>query len=309
MKPIGSLLTPLAAHARRAAAVAPAAGIAPVEGAAEERQLAFLARLLIQATMPHTDPGARVVHRRINGAFKLSIEGKAEVGLPFGCYPRLIFVWLNTEVVRTGSRRVELGESLGAFMRAVGVPHSTGAKGTARAFSDQLRRMLTARFTFTVGQEAGGVCGTDEVDTLVTSRRVLWWDPRKPDEPVLFGSYVELTNELFQVMRAGPVPLDMRALRALKRSPLGLDLYSWASGRLSYAREPVTVAWDSLHAQFGSEYADTSEFRRQAMAQLRRIAALWQGFRFEAPRGRLVLHPSPPHVERVSAWQSAVGGR
>lgn len=40
-------------------------------------------------------------------------------------------------------------------------------------------------------------------------------------------SLKELGEDFFKMVTASPVPVDMRALRALKRSPLALDLYAW----------------------------------------------------------------------------------
>jgi Plasmid encoded RepA protein len=53
-----------------------------------------------------------------------------------------------------------------------------------------------------------------------------------------------------------PVPVDMRALKALKRSPLALDLYAWLSYEAYRAHrnaKPRFVGWDKLHEQFGDE--------------------------------------------------------
>jgi hypothetical protein len=43
------------------------------------------------------------------------------------------------------------------------------------------------------------------------------------------GSWVKLSPEFFAAIAASPVPLDMRALKALKRPPLALDLHAWAT--------------------------------------------------------------------------------
>jgi len=38
---------------------------------------------------------------------------------------------------------------------------------------------------------------------------------------------VSLSEKFFQEITASPVTLDLRALEALKRSPMRLDIYSW----------------------------------------------------------------------------------
>ena len=50
---------------------------------------------------------------------------------------------------------------------------------------------------------------------------------REPDQRVLWGSWIELGELFYAAITSAPVPVDMRALKALKRSPLALDLYAW----------------------------------------------------------------------------------
>ena len=44
----------------------------------------------------------------------------AHVGVPFGAIARLILIYLQSEALRTGSRDVELGGSLRAFLKRLG---------------------------------------------------------------------------------------------------------------------------------------------------------------------------------------------
>jgi len=53
----------------------------------------------------------------------------------------------------------------------------------------------------------------------------LWWHPH-PDQAALWESWIQLGEKFYSAVIASPVPVDMRALRALKRSPLALDLYA-----------------------------------------------------------------------------------
>ena len=48
---------------------------------------------------------------------------------------------------------------------------------------------------------------------------------------MLFESKIELGEKFFNEIIHNPVPLDMNILGALKRSPLGLDLYMWLTYR------------------------------------------------------------------------------
>ena len=65
------------------------------------------------------------------------------------------------------------------------------------------------------------------MSSSVADRTAFWWNERKPDEPSLWDSKIELGEKFFNEIINHPVPLDLNTLTALKRSPLGLDLYLW----------------------------------------------------------------------------------
>ena len=70
------------------------------EGAKAAGALGFMARALVQATMPHSRP-EECFFERTNGAFTLTMMAPPKVGLPYGSVPRLLMAWLTTEAVRT----------------------------------------------------------------------------------------------------------------------------------------------------------------------------------------------------------------
>jgi hypothetical protein len=75
----------------------------------------FLARELILCTLPHSDPGDVRSWSRTNGNLTLGIVAGVDsttgkgYGIPYGIIPRLILVWMVIEIIRTKSRRLELG--------------------------------------------------------------------------------------------------------------------------------------------------------------------------------------------------------
>ena len=85
--------------------------------------------------------------------------------------------------------------------------------------------------------------------------------PSKPDEPVLWESKIELSEKFFNEIISHPVPLDMNTLKALKRSPLGLDLYLWLVYRTFALRAPLRLTWRQVYRQFGAHPAKASDKR------------------------------------------------
>ena len=75
--------------------------------------LGFMARLLALCSLPRTNPGNRKEYKRVNGPYTLYMIAGGGCKLPFGNFPRLLLAWISTEAVRTQSRELVLGSSLG----------------------------------------------------------------------------------------------------------------------------------------------------------------------------------------------------
>ncbi len=85
------------------------------EEAKQAGALGYMARALVQATLPHSKVTGNEF-KRSNGAFRLTILADSEIGLPYGSIPRLIIAWISTEAVKTKNRELVLGNTLSSFM-------------------------------------------------------------------------------------------------------------------------------------------------------------------------------------------------
>lgn len=263
----------------------------------EPPDLTFMARELVQCTLPHADPGQVPFWRRTNGHYTLAIASAFDpasgqlVGYPFGSIPRLLLFWMTSEAVRTGSRRLELGRTYNAFLRRLGYSPATGGgvRSDAARVREQSRRLFTATISFIYADAAYEA----RLSMPVTSKMVLWWSPKAPDAP--WDGWIELSEEFHKAVVSRPVPLDLRALYALKRSPLALDLYAWSTHKahaVAQRGRPQFVPWRGLMAQVGADYADVQNFRRSAERALRRVQAVYPGLVLEEAVGGVVVMPS-----------------
>lgn len=256
--------------------------------------LGFMARALVQATLPHRRVEGHEFQRR-NGAFTLSLLAPSRIGLPYGTVPRLLLAWISTEAVRTQSRELELGDTLSAFMQELGLVPTGGRWGSIRRLKDQTARL----FASTVSASYDDPAHHAEAGYRLADRSVLWWDAPSPDQAGLWRSTVTLTEPFFQEIVAHPVPIDMRAIKVLKRSPLALDIYCWLTYRASYNRKATTVPWEALALQFGAEYGRLRDFKSAFLEELLKVSVVYPGARVEPRDAGLVLKPgSAPHVSR-----------
>jgi hypothetical protein len=274
----------------------------PSESALDAGALGFMAKFLVQTTLPHSEQtGTQYV--RTDGNLTLRITDVGATGLPYGSYPRLILIWMTTEAVRTGNRELELGSSLSRFMAQLGLHATGGHWGTIPRFRDQMQRLVGAAISTRWSSDANGQNQSGGENLLVAERFHLWWTPQKLPSASLAKSSVTLSVNFFEQLVAAPVPLDLRAVRALKRSPLALDLYAWATRRVSYLSRPTLIPWESLRRSFGAGYADTPQgrscFRAKAIEAFRRIVMVYPELSIESHDNGLLLRPSGPHIPKV----------
>ncbi len=130
---------------------------------------------------------------------------------------------------------------------------------------------------------------------------------------MLWQSKIELGEKFFEEIMKHPVPLDLNALKALKRSPLGIDLYMWLVYRTFKLDAPVRLSWPTLYRQFGVDPDRSGDkftvrnFRADCLRELKKIKSAWRGLQYRVERGSrgektgaLVLLPSVPQIPPIT---------
>lgn len=269
--------------------------------AAEAGALGYMARALTLATMPHSKTDENEFHRK-NGAFSMSMLAPAQVGLPYGSKPRLLIAFLTTEAVRKKQRDIVLGDSLSEFMRELGLQPTGGRWGSITGLKQQMTRLFSSSVH----------CHWENKESLaianmpIVAKAQLWWDPKSPEQIGLWESSVRLGEDFYNEVMANPIPIDLRAVRAIKQSPMALDIYFWLTHRMSYLRRPNErpIPWQALQLQFGASYPQTAQgtrdFRKQFTGHMRKVLTVYPQARAEDGPAGLQLRPSPSHVRKLT---------
>jgi hypothetical protein len=91
-----------------------------------------------------------------------------------------------------------------------------------------------------------------------------------------------------------------RAIKALKKSPMALDIYTWLTYRMSYLKKPTAIPWSSLAMQLGSNYSRLTDFRLAFLAELKKVVTVYGGAQVEVSPTGLLVKPSLTHIGRKS---------
>ena len=268
----------------------------------------FLHAVLCQVGMPRKNTESRLFERHSGGASMILEAGRLWNGrewiehpLPYGTRPRIVMVHISSEAVRTKNRQVSLGDSMKEFLERLGIPATGGARGGYTMFKRQMEALAACRLT--LGLTGGGRATT--IDAKPIHRFDAWLQPDS-DQRVLWPGMLELSHEFFETLSEHAVPLDHRALAALKHSALALDIYSWLAHRLCRVNKPggVKVSWENLRDQFGQEYHHSKDFKKEFRAVLRQVAAVYPEARLEDSPGGINLLPSPPPLKQTRVFVS-----
>ena len=271
-----------------------------VEDARKAGKLGYMARALVQATLPHKATSANEFQRE-NGLFSLTILAPSRVGLPYGSIPRLLLSWMTTEAVQTRSPKLELGPTLSAFMAELGMEPRGGKRGDIT----RLKKQTESLFCSTISCRYADETSAQGAGFNIAKDYALWWTPKSPEQLPLWKSTVTLSTDFFNEIIERPVPIDMVALKTLKRSPMALDIYFWLTYRMSYLSRDTVIPWPLLQGQFGAAYAQTTrglyDFRLNFLKQLQKVHSIYKAAKVGEVENGLLLKPSPPHVAKRSA--------
>ena len=280
----------------------------------EETDVGYLFSGWAQAALPHRrlpdDTAWQVSTDRVTLIVQPGLRPAPDgipvsVGVPYGSRARLILLYLQTQAVQTNSRQVELGKSLHAWLRRLGVPIGGKQMTSVR---DQAERISRCRLSFQIKQ--GGRTGLVNQHILDTSMFI----EDEQAQGALFVETASLSQSFFEELKKHPVPVEEVAVRQIANNSLALDVYCWLAYRLHSLTAPVSVTWKALHAQFGRSVARLDHFKEHFRVVLTLAMSVYPEAKVEEnPSGAgIILQPSrspvSPRVGSSSRQRLISGG-
>ena len=225
----------------------------------------YLHAVLCQVGMPRKRTAGNTFERT-NGSVSMFLTAgtifdghkRIQQPLPYGPKPRLVMINLTSAALRTNNRVVDVGRSTRAFMERMGVDPQGSEY---RSLRTQLGALSVCKME--LGWVEGGI--VQNLPAVNPIRRFEVWLSKSPDQQTVWPQVVELSQEYFEGIRNHAVPLDERAIAALRGSALALDIYTWLAHRLCRVRQPngTAIRWEALSGQFGQEYRRLRDFRTE----------------------------------------------
>jgi hypothetical protein len=210
--------------------------------------------------------------------------------LPYGTRPRLALVHISSEAIRTKSRVVEVGNSVRDFLLKIGA--DPGGHEYKR-FQAQMKALAACRMTIGAGYKTIDAKPIESFEA---------WLHSTGQQATLWPGTLELSQRFFETLGEYAVPMDPRALAALRHSALALDIYTWLAHRLHRVNSAsgTKLSWANLREQFGQEYNDPRNFKRKFQEAMRQVLAVYPDAHIEDIAGGLLLLPSPAPIRKTT---------
>lgn len=258
--------------------------------------MAFTHAVLCQVGLPRAKVEGREFMRQSGVAWVNVQAGWLDEGngpvmqpIPYGVMPRLALAWVSTYAVRNKEREIKIGDSAAEFLGLMGLDDQGARYTTLRR---QMHALAACRLQLGFKGRTFNGQPVEQFDAWLANRgikqRTLW-----PGTMVLSEGY-------YTSLLQSAVPLDNRALMALKGSALALDVYAWLAHRLHRIEgRGVILHWKSLREQFAQEYKGKDpdkDFKKEFLLVLKKVLAVYPQAKVKQVTGGVLLIGSSPPI-------------
>lgn len=206
----------------------------------DDSEVGYIPQWMSQVSLPMKRPKSKTEYIRRNGAVTMVLLSPSFLGLPYGVIPRLLLLYITTYAVRTKMQDITLGRNLNDFMMKI-MNYKTGL-GINRLRTQSLRLFSSSFSVFINTEDELNYASHPLVDKYTLFKKIA-------------GSSLtlHLSDYFWRNLQCNPpIPVDLRAVGALRNSPLNLDLYFWLKKRLYSLSGSVNFPTENFFHQFGT---------------------------------------------------------
>jgi hypothetical protein len=261
-------------------------------------ELMFCHSILTQIGLPRSEIKGREFQHSFGAAW-LSVQagfldegtGPVPQPVPHGATARLALTCISTLALRHQTREIDIGRSAAEFLRMLGYDLQGHRY---RMLRKQMHALAACRLQLGFQGRTFNSLPVQQFEA---------WHPRTLGPTSRWPGLLVLSEPFYAELLEHGVPLDGRALAALKGSALALDIYTWLAYRLHRIQGgPVSIPWAALMGQFAHQPQGLhakETFRRGFLHGLHKVQMVYPQAKVEPFDGGLALHASPPPVAKL----------
>ncbi len=263
--------------------------------AINNKSVGYITSILACTSIPHSNI-KKTFFKRSNGNMSLKIIADPEYGLPYGLVPRIIMIWLCTEVKLTKSSKLYLGKNQNEFIKKLGLSPTGGKYGSINRVKNQMIRLFHS--TISITYDYNNIHKFSNL-TIVDHGFISWNVKKK------FRNKIKLSKRFYKEIKRTSLPIDLRVIKIM-RSPLAIDIYIWLTWRTKIinGKKSVFISWKNLKLQFGSNYSNSdkglSNFKMEFIKKLKYVRFFYSQVNVSILDFGLKIKNSYPHIPNLS---------
>ncbi|MFA4393263.1 replication protein RepA [Xanthomonas euvesicatoria] len=263
--------------------------------------MAFTHTVLCQVGLPRSKVDGREFYRQSGDMWVHIQAGLLDEGhgpviqpVPYGAMPRLALAMISTLAKRHKTREIPIGDSAAQFLKLMGMDDQNNRYKKLR---EQMHALAACRL------QMGYRGRTFNGQPIAVFDA--WLGNADTGQKALWPGVLVLSEDYYNELAEHGVPLDNRALVALKGSAYALDVYTWLAHRLHRIEgRPVVLHWKSLRQQFAQECQSKdadNDFKKAFKPALQQALAVYPQAKVKVVKGGLMLMASPPPIAPKNA--------
>lgn len=201
-------------------------------------------------------------HRKVNGTIwkvesqKYALKMSSGYELPYGCFPRLLLSYITTQIIKTETPEINLGENQNQFLEKLGLKKDGR---TIQRFNQQALNLFRSTIEIETKPEAGirdskGGRGNLFEWIHISDRCTFWENIEENNKRKWLGKLYVNINFFNFVKSNGGIPFNFHRYASLTKSSMAMDLYIWLPYRLFILQQQkqhsVSLQFSLLQQQF-----------------------------------------------------------
>lgn len=208
----------------------------------KNKNIGYANNFLTSILIPYSNI-SKYYFERTNKYSSLRIISDPNYGLPYGKIPRILIIWLCTEVILKKSPKIYLGKTQNEFLKKLGFIPTSGKNGSINRIKNQVIRLFSSRISIIYKKK-----NLYKLKNLnIINNAILSWKKSN----TFWKNNILLSKQFYENIKNNSIKINLKIIKNI-RSSLALDIYIWLIWKIKILKKKkfITISWKKIEIQF-----------------------------------------------------------
>ncbi len=208
----------------------------------KNKNIGYANNFLTSILIPYSNI-SKYYFERTNKNSSLKIISDPNYGLPYGKIPRILMIWLCTEVILKKSPKIYLGKTQNEFFKKLGFIPTSGKNGSINRIKNQVIRLFNSKISIIYKKK-----NLYKFKNLnIINNAILFWKKSN----TFWKNNILLSKQFYENIKNNSIKINLKIIKNT-RSSLTLDIYIWLIWKIKIlkTKKSITISWRKIEIQF-----------------------------------------------------------